>query len=86
MKREYLSLEDHRKVADELRSAEQALTRVLNICNGKVPAKIIDQLCSPGRLSLAGMRLREDLFMEMVRRYPQSPDIYYNDPSEGPAK
>lgn len=82
MRREYLSLDDHRTVADELRAAEAALTRALKICNGKVPAKVIDQLCSPGKLSLAMMRLREDLLSEMTRRHGMVRDFYYGDPEE----
>ncbi len=83
MKREYLSPEDHRKVADELRHAEGYLARARDICSGKVPAALIDQLCSPGKLSLAMMRLREDLLSEMWKRHPEARDVYYSDRKAG---
>ena len=80
MKREYLSLEDHRKVADELRSIEAAWRRISDLISGKVPCPIIDQTCSFSKFEKVIFRFREDCFVEMLKRHGNVRDCYFGDP------
>ncbi len=81
MKREYLSLEDHRKVADELRSIEAAWSRIFTLCACKVPVGVLMPLATFGKSDRLIFRFREDCYKEMRKRHRQAPDIYFNDPS-----
>ncbi len=76
--REHLSLDDHRKVAAEILGILDAHTRILEILNGKVPVRIIDQLLTNCGVDKATNRLRSDLEDEMFRRFRgATTDVYY---------
>jgi len=82
VKREYLSLEDHWKVADELRLIDAAWNRIIKLCNGKVPVHLLDTACGLGtrQQQMVMFRFREDCYKEMRRRHGDVPDVYFTGP------
>jgi hypothetical protein len=80
MAREWLTIEEHKAAAGQIYAMFQAQSKLLEIINGKVPVKILDQLLSFRGVDKAVNRLRSDLEDEMFRRHrhPEANlEVYY---------
>jgi hypothetical protein len=77
MLRAKLSVEDHRKVAAEILGILDAHTRILELINGKVPVRILDQLLTFRGVDKATNRLRSDLDDEFYRVHHLGESAYY---------
>jgi hypothetical protein len=64
---EILSVEDHKRVADELRTIDDALARIYEIIDGKVPESVARQAMFSSPLNRAAIRLCADMENEMFR-------------------
>ena len=72
-----MSVEDHRKVAAEIASILESHTRILELINGKVPVRILDQLLTFRGVDKATSRLRSDLDDEYYRIHHLGDSVYY---------
>jgi hypothetical protein len=45
MKREKLTIEDHKKIGEHFRQVAAYLDAIFDVINGKVPLKVVNQLC-----------------------------------------
>jgi hypothetical protein len=61
MKREKLTIEDHKKVGEHFRQVAAYLDAIFHVINGKVPLKVVDQLCTFHPIDKHVSKLKSDL-------------------------
>jgi hypothetical protein len=80
MKRGKLTIEEHKKVGEHFRQVAAHLDAILQVINGKVPLKIVDQLCTFHPIDKNVSKLKSDLedlmYKELKPDASTARDIY----------
>ncbi len=77
MKRVYLSKIEHQQAADIIKAIMKNRSDLIRLINGKVPAKIIDQVSDHIGLGRSLTKLRSLLEDEMFKRFPETTTYVY---------
>jgi hypothetical protein len=80
MKREKLTIEEHRKIGEHFRQVAAHLDAIFHVINGKVPLKVVNQLCTFLPIDKHVSKLKSDLedlmYKELKPDASTARDIY----------